>query len=141
MDARPYQDFLWTDHIFGKSGFVGTMRTRTQEVFDVSTTGADIGNLGMQVRQLGGISHPIPGTGGRLAVYLSDEVWFNLNKTAVTGRSGFNQNWAMGGLIVKATDELSFTLGYLGQYVRSETPGGHSLFTQNFLFDIHYNFQ
>jgi hypothetical protein len=137
--SRPYQDFLWTDHIGG--GFTATLRSRMQELFTVSgagATGADPGNIGVQLRQLASISHAIPGIPS-LSAYLSDEGWFNLNNSGPGGKAGFNQNWAMGGVSYQATSHLNLSLGYLGQYLRPQN-SGHALFTHNVQFGIRYNF-
>jgi hypothetical protein len=139
QESRPYQDYLWTDDV--GSGFKATIRSRLEEMIPITgpnSNDLDLGKVGIRIRQLAGISHPIPGLPG-LSIYLSDEGWFFLNDNAF-GQGGFDQNRAAGGLNYKATKHLDFSLGYMGQYIHSQRNARNDLFTHNVQFGLHYNF-
>lgn len=138
QESRPYQQYLWSDGIGG--GFKLTMRTRLEEMIPLTGPPAS-GNLGLgdvniRLRQLAGISHPIPGVQG-LSWYLANEGWFFLNNGAF-GRGGFDQTRPMAGITYKATEHIGLKLGYLGQYIN--TASGNDLFTHNVQFGLHFKF-
>lgn len=138
QESRPYQQYLWSDGI--GSDFKLTMRTRLEELIPLTGPPAsgslDLGDVAVRIRQLAGISHPVPGVKG-LSWYLANEGWFFLNNGAF-GRGGFDQTRPMVGLTYQATRHLGLKLGYLGQYINVN--GGDDLFTHNVQFGIHYGF-
>ncbi|ADJ28408.1 DUF2490 domain-containing protein [Nitrosococcus watsonii] len=132
QESRPYQDYLWSDKVFGN--FTAMTRTRLEE--RVAISGQNSGEVGIRIRQLAMLKHPIPNVKD-LSVYVGDEVLAYLNENKF-GPEGFSENRAFGGLSYQLTQEVGLMLGYLGQYLKN--PGGNDLFTHNVQFDINYKF-
>lgn len=129
-ESRPYQDYLWSQKIFGD--FTATMRSRLEE--RIAITGPNSGDFGLRVRQLAMLKHPIV---NKLSIFVGDEVFVNLNNSSFSP-GGFDQNRAFGGLSYQVTPQMDLALGYLGQFIN--TKSGNDLFTHNLLFDVSYKF-
>jgi hypothetical protein len=136
QENRPYEQLIWSDEIGG--GFKLTMRSRLEQMFLLSGTGSDDDpGVGVRIRQLALLSHPISAVPG-LSAYVGDEVWVRINNTKAFGQGGFQETRPMAGLTYQATKHVGFNLGYLGQFIDNRR--GNDLFTHNVLFDISYKF-
>jgi len=129
QENRPYQDFLWNSSL-GDLKFTGRFRLE-QRIRE------DTGDVGVRVRELVQVSHPLRFIHNDLSAYVGDELLEYANDNTF-GRTGFSENRALAGLGFQFTKQLGVDLGYLGQYVQNKT--GSNLFTHNVQFNIRYQF-
>ena len=129
QENRPYEDFLWS-YTRGNLKFISRSRLEQRIRIDNNV-------LGLRVRELMQVTYSLGFIDKDLTAYLGDELLGYLNSNTF-GHTGFNENRALVGFNYKLTKEISIDLGYVGQYIPTQT--AQVLLIHNVQFNLGYKF-